>query len=148
VVTNDRWGSDTRCKHGGYLTCSDRFNPGKIQSRKWENCMTIDTASWGYRRNVYLNDYLTIEKILQVTKFVQADSLPSDAFHLYFALKDCICCFVNNTLCLSVDRMRKLSRRVTANSCKPSCNKPLRFCRRGGKLCCVEPALRRRWFVQ
>ncbi|GFO40536.1 plasma alpha-l-fucosidase [Plakobranchus ocellatus] len=30
VVTNDRWGSNTRCKHGGYLTCKDHYNPSKI----------------------------------------------------------------------------------------------------------------------
>lgn len=30
VVVNDRWGSNTLCKHGGFLTCADRFNPGNI----------------------------------------------------------------------------------------------------------------------
>ena len=29
VVTNDRWGKGTLCHHGGFLTCSDRYNPGK-----------------------------------------------------------------------------------------------------------------------
>lgn len=28
VVVNDRWGTDTVCKHGGYLTCKDWYNPG------------------------------------------------------------------------------------------------------------------------
>jgi hypothetical protein len=28
VVTNDRWGNGVMCHHGGYLTCSDRYNPG------------------------------------------------------------------------------------------------------------------------
>ncbi len=28
VVTNDRWGTGTGCHHGGYYTCSDRYNPG------------------------------------------------------------------------------------------------------------------------
>jgi hypothetical protein len=28
VVTNDRWGDGTACKHGGYYTCSDRYDPG------------------------------------------------------------------------------------------------------------------------
>ena len=28
VVTNDRWGQGVMCKHGGFLTCSDRYNPG------------------------------------------------------------------------------------------------------------------------
>ncbi|KAG0430352.1 hypothetical protein HPB47_022771 [Ixodes persulcatus] len=27
VVTNDRWGDGCTCKHGGYFTCDDRYNP-------------------------------------------------------------------------------------------------------------------------
>jgi len=30
VVTNDRWGSGIACHHGGYYTCSDRYNPGRL----------------------------------------------------------------------------------------------------------------------
>jgi alpha-L-fucosidase len=25
VVTNDRWGSGTQCKHGDFYTCADRY---------------------------------------------------------------------------------------------------------------------------
>uniref|UniRef100_A0A1B6F165 Putative alpha-L-fucosidase n=1 Tax=Cuerna arida TaxID=1464854 RepID=A0A1B6F165_9HEMI len=64
VVVNDRWGSDTLCKHGGFMTCSDRFNPGVLQKKKWENAMTIDSRSWGYRRTASLADYLSIYEIL------------------------------------------------------------------------------------
>ncbi|XP_052093375.1 alpha-L-fucosidase-like isoform X2 [Mytilus californianus] len=64
VVTNDRWGSGVMCKHGGYFTCMDRYNPGKLQTRKWENAMTIDSQSWGYRRNANLSDYLAIEQLI------------------------------------------------------------------------------------
>lgn len=67
VVTNDRWGKDTLCKHGGYLTCSDHYDPGVLQPRKWENCITIDTGSWGFRRNADLSAYRTIEHMLQVS---------------------------------------------------------------------------------
>ena len=31
VVINDRWGSDTPCKHGGVYTCQDRYNLGMIR---------------------------------------------------------------------------------------------------------------------
>lgn len=31
VVTNDRWGSGTACKHGGFYTCQDRYNPGTFR---------------------------------------------------------------------------------------------------------------------
>ncbi|NP_001083206.1 alpha-L-fucosidase 2 L homeolog precursor [Xenopus laevis] len=66
VVTNDRWGNGCICKHGGYYTCSDRYNPGHLLKHKWENCMTIDRYSWGYRRNALISEMLTIEEIVRV----------------------------------------------------------------------------------
>jgi alpha-L-fucosidase len=64
VVVNDRWGDGDSCNHGGYYTCTDRYNPGVLQPHKWENCMTIDQSSWGYRREATLTDYLTIEDLI------------------------------------------------------------------------------------
>jgi len=64
IVTNDRWGAGDSCTHGGYYTCQDRFNPGKLQNHKWENCLTIDSQSWGFRRNADINDMLTIDVLL------------------------------------------------------------------------------------
>jgi alpha-L-fucosidase len=64
VVVNDRWGAGDSCKHGGYYTCADRFHPGTLQPHKWENCMTIDTASWGYRRNAKISDMLSSSQLI------------------------------------------------------------------------------------
>ncbi|ESO03950.1 hypothetical protein HELRODRAFT_79486 [Helobdella robusta] len=64
VVVNDRWGGETLCKHGGFYTCTDRFNPGVLQKHKWENCMTMDLSSWGYRRVAQLKDIITINKLI------------------------------------------------------------------------------------
>jgi len=64
AVYNDRWGSDTLCKHGGYLTCSDRFQPDRLVSRKWENSYTIDKTSYGLNRNATYADYLTVKELV------------------------------------------------------------------------------------
>ncbi|XP_052223787.1 alpha-L-fucosidase-like isoform X2 [Dreissena polymorpha] len=64
VVTNDRWGTNTDCKHGGFFSCTDRYNPGTLQKHKWENAMTIDKYSWGFRREARLADMLSMEELL------------------------------------------------------------------------------------
>jgi len=65
VVVNDRWGSNIPCHHGGFYTCTDRYNPGTLQKHKFENAMTLDKYSWGYRRNARLSDFLSMEELLQ-----------------------------------------------------------------------------------
>ncbi|XP_012940107.1 alpha-L-fucosidase [Aplysia californica] len=65
VVVNDRWGNNTRCKHGGFWDCTDHYKPGKLVPHKWENCMTIDKYSWGYRRNARLADIHTMEELIE-----------------------------------------------------------------------------------
>ncbi|KAF7492769.1 Tissue alpha-L-fucosidase [Sarcoptes scabiei] len=64
IVVNDRWGHETLCKHGGYYTCQDRYNPKTLQGHKWENAMTLDQSSWGYRREASLSDILGPEKLI------------------------------------------------------------------------------------
>jgi len=65
VVSNDRWGDDTMCQHGGFFTCHDRFNPGVLQPHKWENAMTIDRHSWGHRHDARLADFLTSKQLIR-----------------------------------------------------------------------------------
>ncbi|XP_066536329.1 plasma alpha-L-fucosidase [Hoplias malabaricus] len=64
VVTNDRWGKDIICTHGGYYTCTDRYQPGHLLKHKWESCISIDQRSWGFRRDATLSDYLSIEQLI------------------------------------------------------------------------------------
>ncbi|XP_064595553.1 alpha-L-fucosidase-like [Liolophura sinensis] len=66
IVVNDRWGKNIRCHHGGYFNCDDKFNPGVLQKHKWENAMTLDKYSWGFRRNAHLADYLTMDDLTDI----------------------------------------------------------------------------------
>ncbi|XP_012144030.1 alpha-L-fucosidase isoform X1 [Megachile rotundata] len=65
VVANDRWGANIPCHHGDFYTCSDRYNPGVLLPHKWENCMTIDRKSWGFRRNAVLSEYFTLPELVK-----------------------------------------------------------------------------------
>ncbi|XP_046453125.1 alpha-L-fucosidase-like [Daphnia pulex] len=65
IVVNDRWGRGATCKHGDFYTCTDHFNPGTLQLHKWENCLTIDRQSWGFRRNAVLSDYNSTPDLLK-----------------------------------------------------------------------------------
>lgn len=42
------------------------FITGIVQNHKWENAMTIDKESWGYRRNAKLTDYLTTHELIEI----------------------------------------------------------------------------------
>ncbi|GJQ77158.1 Fuca, partial [Trypoxylus dichotomus] len=64
VVANDRWGSKLLCKHGDFYTCVDRYNPGVLQPHKWENAMTIDKRTWGYRGNAKLEEYMSSYELI------------------------------------------------------------------------------------
>lgn len=66
VVTNDRWGNGCYCKHGGYFNCADKFTPGHLPNHKWEKCQSVDTISWGYRRNMKLTELMDLPSIIKV----------------------------------------------------------------------------------
>ncbi|KAJ4431861.1 hypothetical protein ANN_20467 [Periplaneta americana] len=65
VVVNDRWGQGDLGKHGDFYTYADRYNPGVLLQHKWENCMTVDKYSWGFRRNARFADFLTMDELVQ-----------------------------------------------------------------------------------
>ncbi|XP_077052389.1 tissue alpha-L-fucosidase-like [Siphateles boraxobius] len=65
VVTNDRWGNGCYCKHGGYFNCADKFTPGHLPNHKWEKCQSVDTISWGYRRNMKLTELMDLPSIIK-----------------------------------------------------------------------------------
>lgn len=59
VVVNDRWGKETRSRHGGYYTTEyGKVHEGQslAAGRKWEENRGMG-ASFGYNRNEDLNDY-------------------------------------------------------------------------------------------
>ncbi|XP_020838744.1 tissue alpha-L-fucosidase-like [Phascolarctos cinereus] len=73
IVVNDRWGKDNPCKHGGYLTCYDKYKPKSLPKHKWEMCTTLDKKSWGYRRDMQITDVMSyaeiIEELIEVVSF-------------------------------------------------------------------------------
>lgn len=72
VLVNDRWGINIPCKHGDFYNCKDRYNPGVLLPHKWENAMTLDHKSWGYRRLMNINDVLSVDEL--ITTLVQTVS--------------------------------------------------------------------------
>jgi len=66
VVVNDRWGIDTQCRHGDFFNCHDQYNPGVLQKHKWENAMTVDTGSWGFRRQMNINEVRSIHELITI----------------------------------------------------------------------------------
>lgn len=65
-MTNDRWGQGTACKHGGFYNCQDKYTPGQLPKHKWEKCTSVDTLSWGYRRNMKLKELMDLPSIIDV----------------------------------------------------------------------------------
>ncbi|KAG6440413.1 hypothetical protein O3G_MSEX001294 [Manduca sexta] len=65
IVVNDRWGIGIPGKHGDFYNYQDRFNPGKLLKHKWENAFTVDSQSWGYRRNMELSEIFSMDQLLR-----------------------------------------------------------------------------------
>jgi alpha-L-fucosidase len=70
VVVNDRWGKETRGKHGGYYTTEyDNVHDEDASKKKfdhpWEECRGIG-GSFGYNRNESLADYETSDALIHM----------------------------------------------------------------------------------
>lgn len=69
VVVNDRWGKETRSKHGGYYTTEydligDKLNTGKIE-HPWEESRGIGT-SYGYNQFETTEHYFSSEQLVEL----------------------------------------------------------------------------------
>jgi len=70
VVVNDRWGKETRSKHGGIYTTEydlvhDQTSVGQKINHPWEECRGIG-GSFGYNRNENLSDYSTSQELINI----------------------------------------------------------------------------------
>jgi alpha-L-fucosidase len=70
VVVNDRWGEETRSKHGSFYTTEyDLIHDDDSKSVKfthpWEECRGI-AGSFGYNRNENLADYSTADELVRI----------------------------------------------------------------------------------
>ena len=69
VVVNDRWGKETRGKHGGFFTTEydlmhDQKGVGDVD-RPWEECRGIGT-SFGYNQIEDVNNYMTSDALIDL----------------------------------------------------------------------------------
>jgi alpha-L-fucosidase len=68
VAVNDRWGRDTRVKHGGYYTTEyglvyDKDASAEVIPHPWEECRGIG-HSFGYNRAETVADYASPQKLV------------------------------------------------------------------------------------
>jgi alpha-L-fucosidase len=69
IVVNDRWGSETRSKHGGIYTTEyglvhDSEGIGEV-AKPWEECRGIGT-SFGFNRAENLDSYSSVEDLIKI----------------------------------------------------------------------------------
>ncbi len=68
IVVNDRWGKETRSKHGGFFTTEyGKVHEGQAlgQGRVWEECRGMG-ASFGWNRNETPSEYKSARDLVQV----------------------------------------------------------------------------------
>lgn len=70
IVVNDRWGSETRSKHGGIYTTEygligEKEGIDNAVPHPWEECRGIGT-SFGFNRTEGLSDYSSAEQLIKI----------------------------------------------------------------------------------
>lgn len=55
---------------------------GVLQKHKWENAMTLDRRSWGYRREATASDYLSFHEL--VTELAETISCGGESCEFFF----------------------------------------------------------------
>lgn len=69
IAINDRWGKDTRSKHGGFYTSEyETFMPAGVKqgpAHKWEECQGMGT-SFGYNRMEDADDYKSATTLIHL----------------------------------------------------------------------------------
>ena len=68
ILTNDRWGGDTFCKHGGFWTCSDRFHPGVYRERERERERERVVLSMMIFKSIRKNDMYLLNDLSPLKK--------------------------------------------------------------------------------
>ena len=64
LIINDRWGGDTRFKHGGYW--ATEYSDGlAAEEHPWEECRGMG-HSFGYNRAENADDYLTADELIRM----------------------------------------------------------------------------------
>eukprot|EP00123_Amoebidium_parasiticum_P001753 comp12930_c0_seq1/m.8140 comp12930_c0_seq1/g.8140 ORF comp12930_c0_seq1/g.8140 comp12930_c0_seq1/m.8140 type:complete len:474 (-) comp12930_c0_seq1:445-1866(-) len=64
IVINDRWGRDTRNKHGGYWT--PEYEKNVSLEHKWEENSGIDIFSFGYNKATPADKYFKAEELIRL----------------------------------------------------------------------------------
>ena len=60
---------------------------GRWIKHKWENCLSIDKYSWGYRRTAKISDYMSIESLLsQLASTVRYIYCSSCVEYMYYTV--------------------------------------------------------------
>jgi alpha-L-fucosidase len=70
IAVNDRWGSETRSRHGGFYTTEyglvgDKEGIENVVPHPWEECRGIGN-SFGYNRTEGLSDYSTPKQLIRL----------------------------------------------------------------------------------